>query len=67
MLIHPDGRSELIDVAIDGDQVTASWSIEEVGIHGVDISLSATLPDDTLAERTSYLALEAFDEAPEIR
>jgi hypothetical protein len=29
--------------------------------------MRAALPDGTIAERSSYLALEAFSEAPEIR
>jgi hypothetical protein len=65
MLTHSDGTTESLPVTAAGDGIVASWQIEEVGIYGVDVSMRALLPDGTVAERTSFLALEAFEKAPE--
>jgi hypothetical protein len=61
----PDGTSQTLAVTASGDGIAASFQPAQVGIYGVDINVRAVLPDGTVAERASYLALEAFEEAPE--
>jgi hypothetical protein len=65
-LLRPDGTSQSLAVTENGDEITASFQPEQVGVYAVDISMSAVLPDGTVAQRSSYLALEAFEEAPEV-
>ena len=64
VLHHPNGVAELIEYAQRGNIVIARFSPEQVGVYGIDIVLRAVLPDDTVAERATYLALEAFRVAP---
>jgi pimeloyl-ACP methyl ester carboxylesterase len=67
ILTRPDGTLTTIATATDGDGITATIQPDQIGIYALDISLHAVLPDGTVAERTSYLAFEAFEEAPAIR
>jgi pimeloyl-ACP methyl ester carboxylesterase len=67
ILHRPDGVSEVLQFTQSGDSIAASFQLQETGIYGVDISLRALLPDGAIAERSTFLALEAFEEAPEIR
>lgn len=64
-LVLPDGTSQTLPVTAEADGIVASWPIEEVGVYGIDISMRALLPDGTVAERSSFLALEAFEIAPQ--
>jgi pimeloyl-ACP methyl ester carboxylesterase len=67
ILRRPDGVSEVLAFEEISEGIRATFVPEEVGIYGVDLILRAVLPDGTVAERGSYLALEAFVEAPQPR
>jgi hypothetical protein len=67
VLHHPDGRSELLSLSTSGMVVAASWQPEQPGVYGVDVSMSSVLADGTVVERSTFLALEAFSDAPELR
>jgi hypothetical protein len=45
----------------------AEWQPQAAGVYGIDVNVSAILPDGTVAQRSSYLAVEAFEDAPETR
>jgi hypothetical protein len=67
VLHQPDGFSRLLATSPSGDGITVTFQPEEVGIYGIDLNMRAVLPDGTIAERSTYLALEAFEDAPQIR
>jgi hypothetical protein len=67
VLHHPDGSLETISVSESGDGIVATWQPAEPGVYGIDINVRSELPDGSMAERSTFLALEAFEEAPEIR
>jgi pimeloyl-ACP methyl ester carboxylesterase len=67
VLRHPDGVSETIPFTASGISIVAEWQPQAVGIYGIDVNVSAILPDGTVAQRSSYLAVEAFEDAPETR
>jgi hypothetical protein len=66
-LIDPNGVAQALTVTPSGEGVVASFQPATVGIHGVDIVVRALLPDGTVAERSSFLALEVFTVAPSRR
>ncbi len=66
-LTHPDGTTEMLATTQAEGAITATFRPAQTGIYGIDVALRATLPDGTVAERATYLALEAFATAPEIR
>jgi hypothetical protein len=67
VLHQPDGFSQLLPITQGPDAITATFQPQQVGIYGMDINMRAVLPDGTIAERSTYLALEAFEDAPQIR
>ena len=67
VLLHPNGTVEALAVATAGQSVVASFQPAGVGVYGVDTTMRAVLPDGTVAERATYLALEAFEIAPRVR
>jgi hypothetical protein len=67
VLRHPDGVSETIPFTASGISIGAEWQPQAAGVYGIDVNVSAILPDGTVAQRSSYLAVEAFEDAPETR
>jgi pimeloyl-ACP methyl ester carboxylesterase len=67
VVYHPDGHLETISVSESGTNALASWQPEQPGIYGIDVSMWSILPDATVVERTTFLALEAFDVPPDLR
>jgi pimeloyl-ACP methyl ester carboxylesterase len=67
VLIRPDGVSELLQLTEAGNGIVVNFVPEQVGIYGIDMTMRAQLPDATVAERGTYLALETFRVAPERR
>lgn len=66
-IIRPGGALQELPTAPSGDGVIASFQPDAIGVYGVDLTLRAALPDGTIAERSTFLALEAFEVAPEVR
>lgn len=67
VITRPDGALQEPETAASGEGIVASFQPDEVGVYGVDITMRAILPDGTVAERSTFLALEAFEDAPEVR
>jgi pimeloyl-ACP methyl ester carboxylesterase len=67
VLTAPDGFSRLLPFTAEGAAIVARFQPDEAGVYGIDVSMSAVLPDGTIAQRGAFLALEAFVTAPEIR
>lgn len=66
VVTRPDGTTQNAPVTQNATSIVAAWQPDTVGVYGIDLHLRALLPDGTIAERSSYLALEAFEQAPEI-
>jgi hypothetical protein len=66
VLTRPDGSAQSVPVTQSAAGIVAAWQPDAVGIYGIDLHMRAVLPDGTIAERSSYLALEAFEKAPEV-
>ena len=64
---RPDGTLQELQAAPSGAGIVATFQPDEAGVYGIDITLRAILPDGTIAERSTFLALEAFEDAPEVR
>jgi pimeloyl-ACP methyl ester carboxylesterase len=67
VVYHPDGQTETIAVSESGTDLLASWQPPQPGIYGIDVRIRSLLPDDKVIERTTFLALEAFDVPPDLR
>jgi pimeloyl-ACP methyl ester carboxylesterase len=67
LLTDPSGFTRLLSITVDGAQIAASFQPDQEGVYGVDVKARALLPDGTIAERATFLALEAFITAPERR
>ena len=64
---HPDGQTETMPVSASGTELRASWQPPQPGIYGIDVSMRSVLADGSVIERTTFLALEAFDVPPNLR
>jgi pimeloyl-ACP methyl ester carboxylesterase len=58
-LIHaPDGKTNTIDLAINGAQAGTSWKPDTPGIYGIDIRVTGNGLANMPVERTAFLSLE---------
>lgn len=65
-LTHPDGSSTAIPVADFSGGLQATWQVTEPGIYGIDVHLRSELDEGIVVERSTYLAIQAFERAPSL-
>jgi len=56
---RPGGEVETVPLLVTGSHATGAWTPSVPGLHGVDVTLTATGSDGIAIERTVFLAFEA--------
>ena len=56
---HPDGTTETVPLANEGESQRATWAAPRPGLYAIDLAVRGRGPDGAPVERVAFLAVEA--------
>ena len=62
----PDGKSEAVPLASNGNEWKATWKPTASGVHGINIQVIGSAPDGTPLEREAFLSVQVQPAANQV-